>query len=667
MTKNKNKSTFNKGITIPSLLFIVGVSIFCGLYPVRALKVLNYLKDYISVNFNWLYVFIVTVIICFLLYLALSKYGKIRLGAEGSKPEYSFFSWVSMLFAAGMGIGLMYFGVAEPIAHYMEPSLQGLEHAELARRAQTYTFFHWGIHAWAIYGAVGLALAYFAYRYKLPLSLRSCFYPVFKDKIKGRVGDIIDIFALCTTFFGLTTSLGLGTLQLTAGLKAMNILQDTSFWTHVILITIIMSLAVTSASSGLNKGVKNLSQINVVASLILLAFVLLAGPTVYLLSSFSENIGHYFSHFIDYTFSTYAYEPERQGWYCNWTIIYWAWWISWSPYMGMFIARISKGRTIREFIIAVLFVPSTFIFLWMTVFGNSAIWIDANVANGALTGLADNPDVLLFKFLEYLPMKTLVSGLSIFIIFIFFVTSADSAIFVMNDIASKNAKKTPVWQNIFWGLLLGILALVLLNLDGLKSMLTMTLITALPFGVIMLIFCHSLYKGLYIDRKYYSRDFSPSTEYWSGAFWRERLDKILTTSKRTDVHKYLDETVLPALKELAVELEKRGIHPNVNVKDRPDKSVEIVIQHEALLDFVYGVRAQPKTVSDYLVEEKNAPHIETNRIFIPVTYFGDDRPGYDIQYFTQQEIISDVMKQYERFLSLTSDKQNDLYISSETL
>lgn len=333
----------------------------------------------------------------------------------------------------------------------------------------------------------------------------------------------------------------------------------------------------------------------------------------------------------------------------------------------MFIARISKGRTIREFIIAVLFVPSTFIFLWMTVFGNSAIWIDANVANGALTGLADNPDVLLFKFLEYLPMKTLVSGLSIFIIFIFFVTSADSAIFVMNDIASKNAKKTPVWQNIFWGLLLGILALVLLNLDGLKSMLTMTLITALPFGVIMLIFCHSLYKGLYIDRKYYSRDFSPSTEYWSGAFWRERLDKILTTSKRTDVHKYLDETVLPALKELAVELEKRGIHPNVNVKDRPDKSVEIVIQHEALLDFVYGVRAQPKTVSDYLVEEKNAPHIETNRIFIPVTNFGDDRPGYDIQYFTQQEIISDVMKQYERFLSLTSDKQNDLYISSETL
>lgn len=428
-----------------------------------------------------------------------------------------------------------------------------------------------------------------------------------------------------------------------------------------------MSLAVTSASSGLNKGVKNLSQINVVASLILLAFVLLAGPTVYLLSSFSENIGHYFSHFIDYTFSTYAYEPERQGWYYNWTIIYWAWWISWSPYVGMFIARISKGRTIREFIIAVLFVPSTFIFLWMTVFGNSAIWIDANVANGALTGLADNPDVLLFKFLEYLPMKTLVSGLSIFIIFIFFVTSADSAIFVMNDIASKNAKKTPVWQNIFWGLLLGILALVLLNLDGLKSMLTMTLITALPFGVIMLIFCHSLYKGLYIDRKYYSRDFSPSTEYWSGAFWRERLDKILTTSKRTDVHKYLDETVLPALKELAVELEKRGIHPNVNVKDRPDQSVEIVIQHEALLDFVYGVRAQPKTVSDYLVEEKNAPHIETNRIFIPVTYFGDDRPGYDIQYFTQQEIISDVMKQYERFLSLTSDKQNDLYISSETL
>lgn len=628
---------------------------------------LGYLKDSISTNFNWLYVTIVTVFIFFLLFLAVSKYGKIRLGRAGSKPEYSFFSWISMLFAAGMGIGLMFFGVAEPLGHFVEPSLQGLDHSELLKRVQTYTFFHWGIHAWAIYGTVGLSLAYFAYRYKLPLSLRSCFYPIFKDKIQGKVGDVIDIFALCTTFFGLTTSLGLGVIQLSAGLEAMGIIPHISFGTQIMLVVIIMSLAVLSASSGLNKGVKYLSQINVIASVVLMLFILFTGPTVYLLRSFIEGLGHYTSHFFEYTFNTYAYEPERLPWHYNWTILYWAWWISWSPYVGLFIARISKGRTIREFIMAVLFIPSLFIFVWMTIFGNSAIWIDEHVASGALSGMASQADVLLFRFLEYFPLKTLVSALTLFIIFVFFVTSADSAIFVMNNIASKNAKKSPIWQNVFWGALLSVLALILLNLDGLETMQTMTLITALPFGIIMLLFCHSTYKGMYIDKKYYSRDFSPSTEYWSGAFWKKRLDKILSNSKKQDVHKYLEDTVKPAFEALKEELESRGVHTLIHTKTLPEHAIEIVIEYETMMDFVYGVRAEPKSISDYLIEEKNAPQFHTKRVFIPVTYFGDDRPGYDIQYFTKEEVISDVMKQYERYLSLTSEKEHDLFINSENI
>ncbi|UYQ95654.1 BCCT family transporter [Chitinophaga horti] len=366
------KSTFDKGVTIPGLTFIIGVCLCSMLFPAATEGALDKVKQFIFVKLNWVYVWSVTLFVIFMLYLMFSRYGKIRLGANDSKPEHSFFSWISMLFAAGMGIGLMYFAVAEPMSHYTTEAFAGNHYINRAKNAQLYTFFHWGIHAWSIYGLVGLSLAYFAYRYRLPLSLRSCLYPLLKNKVNGRWGSAIDVFALCSTFFGITTTLGFGVVQINAGLSIMNFVPGTSFLYQVIIVVLLVSVSVYSSVSGVDKGIKILSNTNIAVAIALLLFVFAAGPTVYLIGSFTEGIGNYINNFFNITFDTHVYDEETLPWFYNWSILYWAWWISWAPFVGLFIARISKGRTIREFIGAVLILPTLFNFIWMTVFGVSA-------------------------------------------------------------------------------------------------------------------------------------------------------------------------------------------------------------------------------------------------------------------------------------------------------
>ncbi len=660
----KTKSTFVKSIAIPSLIIIVGVSVFCGLFPTLAQQSLDAVKFQIFGNLSWFYVLSVTIFVIFLLTLALGKHGKTKLGGDDHEPEYSFFSWVAMLFAAGMGIGLMYFGVAEPMTHYSNPASPSMSLAERAKDAQLFTFFHWGVHAWAIYAVVGLALAYFAYRYKLPLSLRSAFYPMLKNKIHGAWGDVIDVFALCSTFFGLSTTLGFGVVQLNAGLANMGLMPQNSFPHQIAIVIIIIFISIISSITGLGKGVKLLSQINIISAIVLMLFVLFAGPTVYLLGTFSEGFGNYLSSFIALTFDTHSFDPSRQSWFSNWTILYWAWWISWSPYVGLFIAKISKGRTIREFIFAVILIPSLFNFFWMTIFGNTAIWFDQHGAAGSLSALVSQPEILLFRFLNELPLHTLTTILAMFIISIFFITSADSGIYVMNNIATKNAKISPKWQNIFWGILLAALSLSLLSLGGLNSLQTMTLIAAFPFSILMLLFCFNLMKALNIDARYHSTKFSPSTSYWSGRLWKERLDRIVTYSKKRDVKLFIETNVVPAFNELIDELQSKGIEANMSEFNASQSKIELVIAYDSLMNFKYGVKAQSKIISEYLINEENTPDIGTGSIYIPVTYFNDGRKGYDIQYFTKEEIISDILKQYERFLSILADQSNELYFLS---
>lgn len=658
------RTTLKKGITVPSLIFIVGICLISALFPEMMDALLTVVKGFIFVNLNWIYVWAVTIFVLFLVYIMTGKYGNIRLGRNDSKPDYSFFSWLSMLFAAGMGIGLMYFSVAEPMQHYSNPIFEGKAPIQRAQNAQLYTFFHWGVHAWAIYGVVGLALAYFSYRYRLPLSLRSCFYPLLKDKIKGRWGNVIDVFALCSTFFGITTTLGFGVVQINSGLVKMNILPETGFLYQAIIVAVLVSLSVLSAVSGLDKGVKLLSKINIIAVVILLLFVLIAGPTVYLVGSFTEGIGTYLNSFFSLTFNTHIYEEGTQTWFYDWTILYWAWWISWSPYVGLFIARISKGRTIREFVSAVLILPTLFNFIWMSVFGNTAIWLDMNGAEGALSAMASDADGLMFKFLEYLPFTELMSLFVIVIILIFFVTSADSGIFVMNNIATKNARISPKWQTVGWGILLSVLALMLLNAGGLAALQSMTLITALPFSVIMLLFIVSLVKALMIDKNYYEKDFASTTVPWSGEHWKERLKQIVSFKDVASADQYIETTANDAFEDLLNEFKANGIDAKINADENP-KQLEIEIRYDLINNFIYGVKSESKMVSEFLLNEENLPDAEENRVYFPKSYFGDNREGYDVKLFTKNELISDVLKHYERFIDIISEEKNTMFVSSD--
>lgn len=657
------KHTLSKGVTFPSLFFIVGICLLSAFFPSLTEDLLEVVKSFIFVNLNWVYIWVVTIVVIFLLVLMFTRYGNIRLGRNDSKPEYSFFSWISMLFAAGMGIGLMYFSVSEPISHYSNTVFQNAGDISRAKNAQLYTFFHWGIHAWAIYGIVGLSLAYFSYRYRLPLSLRSCLYPLLKEKINGKWGNVIDVFALCSTFFGITTTLGFGVVQINSGLKILGFVSETSFIWQIIIVTVLVSISILSAVSGLDRGVRILSNINISAAVVLLFFILFAGPTVYIIGSFTEGIGNYLSSFFSLTFGTHVYEQETLPWFYNWTILYWAWWISWAPYVGLFIAKISKGRTIREFIAAVLLLPTAFNFIWMSVFGGSAIWIDKNSASGALSALAANPDALMFRFLDYFPFSQFVSLMVILIIVIFFVTSADSGIFVMNGISTRNAEASPKWQSVGWGVLLAVLALMVLNAGGLGALQSITLITALPFSIIMLFFMASLVKALTIDLAYYEREFSVSTVPWSGEFWKDRLKGIVTSGDRAAAENFIGGVARPALEELIEEFKSNNIEAELRGFNDPMR-IEIVIRYDVVNNFIYGVLLQTRSVSDYVLTEDNLPDYATTDNFYPESYFGDGREGYDVRLFTRNELISDVLKHFERFIEIVSEHRNGMFISS---
>ncbi|MCR5003524.1 MAG: BCCT family transporter [Bacteroidales bacterium] len=649
----RNKTTFSKSIIIPGLAVLVILSLVCAFFPDSTQKTLGNIQQGIYKNVSWVYILLVSFFVLFQLILAFSKYGNTRLGADNSEPQYGFFSWIAMLFAAGMGIGLMYYGVAEPMSHYVNPAMPGTDNP--AKEAQLATFFHWGIHAWSIFGVMGLILAYFSFRYKLPLAVRSGLYPIFKEKINGPVGNVVDIFTLVSTFFGIATSLGLGVMQLNAGLVHLGVFRESSFLFQCIIIVVVIGAAIASAVAGLNKGVKRLSEINLGMSILLMLLILLIGPTTFLLSAFSEGIGYYMGQFIDLTFNTFAFEKDGREWFTNWTVMYWAWWISWAPFVGLFIARISKGRTIREYILAVLLVPSLFIFLWMTVFGNGAIWLDNNTASGALSAIADQPDILLFRFFEQFPFATGLSIIALMMIVVFFVTSADSGILVMNSIASHNRPNAPKWQNVFWGVLLAVISMSMIYAGGIQSLQTMTLISALPFGFIMLILCFCLMKALGTDEKFHEAKIPYGSRNWNGEHWRERLGQILTFHQKTEIKKFFSDKVRPAFEDLKEEFARNGIDAVINEGRQGKISMEIEIPHDQIWNFRYGVSAEKRTISEYLIDDDNTPDIDNNTQYLPVTYYSDGRAGHDIQYLSKEEIIADVLREYDRFLSIVSD------------
>ena len=655
-------TNLEKRIVVPSLLIIIATVLGCMVAPQTANAYLSSVKNYIFNEFSWMYILSVAFFLVFLVILSVGKLGDIRLGDDDEEPEFSFFSWVAMLFAAGMGIGLMYFGVAEPILHYAVPLDTSAAKGVQEQEAMLNTLFHWGIHAWAIYGIIALSLAYFGFRYRLPLTIRSGFYPILKKDIHGFWGDVIDIIALCATIFGLTTTLGYGALQLNAGLQSVGGYTDTSFTPIAILIVIAVTMAVISAISGVGKGIRWLSQGNLIIAGILMLFVLFTGPTVVVLSAFSENIGYYLSHIVELSFRTFAYDSTHKDWFTSWTIVYWAWWISWAPFVGLFIANISRGRTVREFVLCVLVVPTVFNILWMTIFGNTAIWLDVH-NNGVLSALTSNTEKMLFQFLQLLPWPVFTSVLALIVIAVFFVTSADSGIFVINSIASYGKTQFPRWQSILWGALMALLAIVLLYSGGLAALQTMNIAMALPFALIMIILSFCLLKGMVVDNAYFSRDLSKSTSYWTGEHWRDRLGKIIATTDRPQFLTFLNSVVAPAFSDLIDELKDHNIHAFVRMDVEGDNPyMELVIKKGSLRDFVYGVTYLQRNISPLVVENPSFPSMETHETMEPICYFSDGRRGHSVKYMRQEELIVDVLRQYERYIKMASDIHHSLYL-----
>ena len=664
----EKQTSFNPLVIGATLFFVVLLVAMILIAPEQTQTLLNAAKSGIFANFSWFYVLAFSVFLGFLVILSVSSLGNIKLGNDEEEPEFGFLSWLAMLFAAGMGVGLMFFGVAEPLTHYLSDITTGsAEHKQ--QEALLHTLFHWGIHAWAVYGTIALALAYFGFRYKLPLALRSCFYPLLKERINGKLGDLIDIMALLATLFGVITTLGFGASQLGAGLHQLGWISENSFSLQVVVIAVVMSLAIFSAISGVGKGVKILSELNLTLAFCLLIFVLVAGPTLYLLSAFSDNIGTYLSNLVQLSFKTYVYEQEHTGWFSGWTILYWAWWCSWAPFVGLFIARISRGRTIREFIFGVLVIPSMFGILWFTVFGNTAIWLNDGEAAGTLGQMISSPETLLFKFLDYLPLSGVTGLVSLVVISLFFITSADSGIYVLNNIASRDKSLVaPRWQAVMWGVLMSVVAIVLMQSGGLANLQAMTLLVALPFAMLMLLMCFSLWKGLSADKKYFDTKVNPTSIFWTGDKWKERLEQMMNQTQEKDILRFLKHTVLPAMRELRQELiGKYDLSVQINTLfDQDEPAVELVIQKDLMRDFMYGVKSIGREVSEQLINDDNLPHIQHSMTYEPYTYFFDGRVGYDVQYMDQDELIADMLKQYERYLSLLDDVGQELMAHEQT-
>ena len=459
----------------------------------RMTTVFDGVLQFITASTGWFFVLCINIYLGVVLLLLFSRHANVRLGGDDARPDFSTWGWLSMLFSAGMGIGLMFWSVAEPIYHFSSPPWGEPQSVEAAKLAMGITFFHWGLHAWGLYALMALALAYFAYNRGLPLTVRSTFYPLLGERIHGRAGDVIDVLAAVATLFGLATSLGLGAQQVNAGFAHLFDFIPQSTMVQVLLIALITGMATISVVLGVDKGIRRLSQINVVIAGLLLFFVLLAGPTRYLLDALVQNLGIYLQQLPRLSFETEAYTQTE--WQHGWTLFYWAWWIAWSPFVGIFVARVSRGRTVREFVGAILVVPTLATCVWLTVFGNSALHIELFGAGGMVAAVQEDVAVALFRLLEHYPLTTLTTALAVCIVITFFVTSSDSASLVVDIITAGGHLNPPVIQRVFWATMEGVIAAVLLLGGGLLALQTAVVATGLPFAVVLLLLGVSLVRG----------------------------------------------------------------------------------------------------------------------------------------------------------------------------
>ncbi|AIK14643.1 choline transporter [Pectobacterium atrosepticum] len=635
---------------------ILTFSLMTMLFNKEANEWITHALNWVSATFGWYYLLAATLYIVFVIFIASSRFGSIKLGPEQSKPEFSLMSWAAMLFAAGIGIDLMFFSVAEPITQYMMPPEGQGQTMEAARQAMVWTLFHYGLTGWSMYALMGIALGYFSYRYNLPLTIRSALYPIFGKRINGPIGHSVDIAAVLGTIFGIATTLGIGVVQLNYGLKVLfQIPENLTVQASLILLSVIM--ATISVTSGVNRGIRFLSELNVLLALGLILFLLFWGDTEFLLNALVLNVGDYINRFTGMTLNSFAFDRPTE-WMNSWTLFFWAWWVAWAPFVGLFLARISRGRTIRQFVVGTLIIPFVFTLLWLSIFGNSALY---QVIHGNLdfaNEVMQHPERGFYSLLAQYPGFSLSASVATITGLLFYVTSADSGSLVLGNFTSRLAdinNDAPNWLRVFWSVAIGLLTLGMLMTNGVSALQNTTVIMGLPFSFVMFFIMAGLYKSLRVE------DYRKASSLQTSApmpisgddrlNWKQRLSRVMNFPGTTHTQKMLDNVCKAAMDDVARELRLRGASVEVNtlppVEDERLNHLELLVDLGDEQNFLYQIWPQRYSVPAFTYRARSGK----SDYYRLETFLLEGSQGNDLMDYSKEQVINDILDQYERHLN----------------
>ncbi|WP_193166276.1 choline BCCT transporter BetT [Microbulbifer hainanensis] len=650
-----DEAQLKKAVFYSSVIGIVLFSLWAMVFTEQANNVIFAVLAWISGSFGWFYFLAVVAYLAFVVIIAMSKYGDIKLGPDHAEPEFNVITWAAMLFAAGIGIDLIFYCIVEPITQFVAPPQGDGGTVEAARKAMAFTLLHWGLSGWGVYTLVGMALAFFSYRHGLPLTIRSSLYPLFGKRIYGPFGTAVDIAAVLGTVFGVATSLGIGIIQLNFGLKYMFGVPEGTL-TQSILAVMIVVFAAISAATGVERGIRRLSEFNMLLAIVLMLFVLFSHKTRFLLDAFVTNLGDYVQHFVELSFNTFAFDPP-QDWLNAWTIFFWAWWIAWGPFVGLFLARISRGRTIRQFVSGTLILPFLFMAAWMAIMGNSAIEMVMSGATEFGKQASENPGSAIYLFLEQLPWTTVTTISVTVLAIVFFVTSGDSGSLVLSNLTCRLTDPNhdaPPWLRILWAAIIGIVTVALLMTGGLAALQSAVVIMGLPFAFVLILMMLGLSKALRFEgmksasmQEALSGHLSGRTISREGhSNWAQRLSRAINFPSLRQVEQFIDRTVQPAFEAVKEELTEKGYPVKIQKGTGDDLHLALDVNLGEEVDFTYQVwprkcsmpaftmRAERPSSSYYRLE----PHLR------------EGGQTYDLMGYTREQVIGDIVDHFEAHL-----------------
>ncbi|PQZ89527.1 high-affinity choline transporter BetT [Arthrobacter sp. MYb227] len=638
----------NWRVFLASALVILGITIYAAAFPTQAEGVIGNVVNWASQKLGWVYIVTLTIVLGFVIFLAASRFGSIRLGPDHARPKYRLGTWTAMLFAAGIGVDLMFYSVAGPVAQYLLPPNSTGETVEAARQSVVWTTFHYGISGWSLYALVGAALGYYAFRFKMPLSIRAALYPILGRRVHGRTGDAIDVAATVATVFGLTASLGIGVLQLNFGLTYLfGWPEHVSIQIGLVLLSVLM--ATISCVSGVDRGIRRLSELNFLLAVGLMLYILIAGKTTMLIDAVVMNLGDFISRFPGMALDTFAID-RPDDWMNAWTLFFWAWWIAWSPFVGMFLARISRGRTLREFVVGVLVVPFLFTLVWISIFGNSAV--DAVRSGQKEFGeiAVNTPEHGFYMLLDQYPGAALVAGIATFTGLLFYVTSADSGALMMSSFTAYTThpgQDGPKWSRIFWALAVGALTIAMLFVGGFVTIQYMTIIMALPFTVILYLIMIAFWRSL--KQEEHTLHDPGIAAHGRHRQWRERLARTVSDSCAEDANNYIEQVAEPVMVEVANELAKFGTEISLTTEMIPEvgvRQLDLTVAMERQIPFRY----QTYPVFDIPTGRRKSKPTGSEMIRLEIFSATGGR-GYDVMGMPKQQLINDIVERFERHVA----------------